>query len=172
MDMLTKGELTATKNILSKLQPGQLPFDLFNEICRLTVTPVLEVVCFKKDASGKIRVALLRRAADDIYWSNMYHVPGAVMTANDVNNGLAALASRICTEKLKITSFSTPIFVMNSLLTGKRGTEIAVVYMIEIEAASQEAMFYDVDNLPGAMIEGHRQFIEQALRTYRLSSGT
>lgn len=157
-------EISKTKNTLAQLEPGRLPFDIFTEVCRLTVTPVLEVVCFRRDDMGKIEVALLKRPADDPNWPNMYHVPGAVITPVDFDAGLDGIVDRVCTEKLSVNSVNKPVFVVNELCKVKRGVELAVVFAIEVEGEIAGGQFHDVDALPDDLIEGHDTFISQALK--------
>lgn len=160
-------EETIVTNILSKLQSGQLPFDIFTEICRLTVTPVLEVVCFRQNASKEVEVALMKRADNDVNWPGMYHVPGAIISTSDIEGGFRNLVNRICTEKLKMPTVNTPIFVTNDLCLVKRGAELAVIYMIEAEGNMDAGEFHNVSALPGHLIESHERFINAALRLHK-----
>lgn len=166
MQTLQSEEISKTKNTLAQLEPGRLPFDIFTEVCRLTVTPVLEVVCFRRDDMDKIEVALLKRSADDPNWPNMYHVPGAVITPTDIDAGLEGVADRICTEKLSIKGVSKPKFIMNKLCKVKRGVELAVVFAVETEDEIAGVQLYDVNALPDNLIEGHGAFIAQAIKSF------
>jgi hypothetical protein len=167
MQTLHPEEIGKTKKSLAKLEPGRLPFDIFTEVCRLTVTPVLEVVCFKQNDIGKMEVALLKRSADDPNWPNMYHVPGAVIIPTDIDTGLEGVVNRICTEKLSISSASRPTFVMNGLCKVSRGVELAVVFAIEVEGEITGGQFHNVDTLPDSLVEGHDLFISKASELYR-----
>lgn len=164
MQPLQSEEINKAKNVLSQLEPGQLPFDIFSEVCRLTVTPVLEAVCFRRNNMGKLEVALLKRSEDDPNWPNMYHVPGAVITPIDINMGLERIVNRICSEKLSVISEKKPIFVMNDLCKVKRGVELAIVFAVEVDAKITEGQFYDTNTLPDNLIEGHDLFISNALK--------
>ena len=166
MQALQSEEISKTKNTLARLEPGRLPFDIFTEVCRLTVTPVLEIVCFRRDDLGKTEVALLKRSTDDPNWPNMYHVPGAVITPTDVDAGLEGVVNRMCAEKLSANSITKPEFVMNDLCKVKRGVELAVVFVIEVEGEIAGGQFHDVNALPDNLIEGHDTFISQALKQY------
>lgn len=166
MQTLQPEEISKTKNALAQLEPGRLPFDIFTEVCRLTVTPVLEIVCLRRDDKGKIEVALLKRSADDPNWPNMYHVPGAVITPTDIDAGLDGVVDRVCTEKLSVNSVNKPKFVMNDLCKVKRGVELAVVFAIEVDGEIAGGQFHDASTLPGNLIEGHDTFISQALKQY------
>lgn len=166
MQTLQSEEISKTKNTLSQLEPGRLPFDIFTEVCRLTVTPVLEIVCFRRDNTGKIEVALLKRPADDPNWPNMYHVPGGVITPTDSDTGLEGVVDRICTEKLSVKGVGRPKFIMNDLCKVKRGVELAVVFAIKVEGEVAGAQFYDINILPNNLIEGHNTFISQAMKLY------
>lgn len=167
MQTLQPEEVNKTKNALAQMEPGRLPFDIFTEVCRLTVTPVLEVVCFRQNSMGKMEVALLKRPENDPNWPNMHHVPGAVITPTDINIGLEGVVGRVCTEKLSISNANKPIFVMNELCKVSRGVELAVVFAIEVEGEITGGQFHDVDALPDNLIEGHDLFISRALDLYK-----
>jgi len=160
-------EINRTKNTLAQLEPGRLPFDIFTEVCRLTVTPVLEIVCLRRNSRGGIEVALLKRSANDPNWPDMYHVPGAVVTPTDIHAGLEGVVNRVCTEKLSIESVNKPKFIMNDLCRVKRGVELAVVFAVEVEDEFAVAQFYDVNALPDNLIEGHDIFISQTVKLYK-----
>lgn len=167
MQIITPDEISTSTNILSKLEPGRLPLEVFTEICRLTVTPVLEVICLRKNDLGQIEVALLQRPKSDATWPGMYHVPGTVITATDINLGLEGVIDRICKEKLSLSFTNAPVFVSNELCLVKRGAELAVIYMTEVEGELTSGSFYHVDALPIKLIEGHENFIAQALDVHK-----
>lgn len=55
-------------NILAKIEPGKLPLEIFNQVARLTVMPVIEVVPFYIE-NGDIKVYLLKRHMSDDLWA-------------------------------------------------------------------------------------------------------
>src|SRR5207248_4789571 len=71
---------------LSKLQPGRLPLDVFLEVARLTVTPVIEIVPICRQ-DGILRVLLMKRSDDDPIWAGLWHTPGTVIRAFDETLG-------------------------------------------------------------------------------------
>lgn len=63
---------------LCSLEPGKLPREVFEEVARLTVTPVIELIVL---VSGKI--LLTRRPFNDTYWPNKYALPGKIIASGD-----------------------------------------------------------------------------------------
>ncbi len=76
-------EIKQASDILARLDPGRLPLDIFIEVARLTVTPIIEVVPLRKNKDGKTEVLLTERDASDSIWAGMLHTPGTVIRAND-----------------------------------------------------------------------------------------
>lgn len=150
-----------TQKALSTLDPGHLPFEIFTQVCRLTVTPVLEVVCLRRNKNGT-EVALLQRPKNDIHWPGMYHVPGTIITPDDAAKGFDGVLRRLCSDKLNLQCKIEPSFVSNELCLVKRGAELAVVYTVEIENEIEGGEFYDISALPSELIEGHEGFIRRA----------
>lgn len=148
---------------LSILEPGKLPLNIFNQVARLTVTPVVEVVPFYKKPDGSIRVLLLQRGSDDPLWANMYHVPGAIVSAADQPGSFSDTLHRISTIKLADYEPSEPMFIDVQLCKVKRGMEVAIIYAAELNIAPSSNALFDPLNLPPGMIEGQADFIKTAL---------
>ena len=80
--MTESGYAGSISQELAGLEPGRIPLDVFGQIARLTVTPVVEVVPFYN--SGKVtKVYLLKRASNDPLWADLYHVPGGIILPTD-----------------------------------------------------------------------------------------
>lgn len=150
---------------LAELEPGRLPLGVFNQIARLTVTPVVEVVPIYND-NGAPRVMLYRRPDDDQHWPNQYYVPGTILNAQDQPGDLRDAFSRVL-GKLGALETTEPVFADNILCKVARGTELALVHWTELLTRPEDDMLFDPSGLPADMIEGHNDFVIMALTSYR-----
>lgn len=153
--------------MLSALQPGKLTLDVFNQIARLTVTPVVEIVPFVKNNEDKLKVLLLRRGADDAIWPNQYHVPGTIVLATDTPDLFSDAVNRIITTKLASYSPGEASFVDVQLCSVSRGLEVAIIFRVELASAPEDSLLFDALTLPENMIEGQAEFVQAALRDYQ-----
>jgi len=158
---------------LSILEAGFLPLAIFNQIARLTVTPCLELVCFRMTEDKIVQALLTRRNANDPHWPNQLHNPGTVIRATDVDvNGTFNRAiNRIVKNELGNVEFQTaPRLVTHIFHQVKRGVEIAFIHWAIISSASDYGEFYDVTSLPNDLIDHHRKVIATALIGYSAES--
>lgn len=166
MSNLTKANEKTLTNLLRRLKPGFLPYDVFVELARLVVFSIIEYVPLRINEKGEVEVLLLPRAEDDPIWPGEFHTPGTVIRPTD-NEGQMYLAfDRILNDELKNTKVSKPYFVGNILHKSKRGTEQAQVYWVEVIGRPEVGEFYPVSNLPKRLIESQRKFIIQAAASF------
>ena len=158
-----------TRQLLTTLEPGKLPLSLFNEVARLTVTPVVEVVPLSRKPTGSITVWLGKRPDDDPNWPGMLYVPGTIVLPTDTKDDFSDATERVLTAKLASVQATRPVFVQNMFCKAKRGAEAALVYYTEIADGSAFGHPYDTQDLPKTLIEGHAQFIQAAVTKF---SGT
>ena len=149
---------------LSAFESGKLPSDVFNQVARLTVTPVVELVAFFRDTDNATKVFLLRRDINDPLWGNMYHVPGSIVLASDAPGSFSDALHRIQTSKLDSVDLTEPRLVDIQLCKVARGTEVAIIYAAELKGRPSEDMLFDLQALPDGMIEGHSEFIAAAVK--------
>lgn len=151
-------------NALSILEPGKLPLNIFNQIARLTVTPVVEVVPFYRKPDGSLHVFLLQRGSDDPLWANMYHVPGAIVSATDSPGSFSDTLKRVSTNKLANYEPSDPVFVDVQFCEVARGMEVAIVYTTQLATSPSDDSLFDPLKLPSNMIEGQAEFVKAAFQ--------
>lgn len=161
---------SAAAEQLAKLSPGHLPFEVFLQIARLSVTPVIEVVPLRSGSAGLegIEILLLRRPEDDPVWGSLLHTPGTIIRATD--EGLQDGLTRIIAGELGGIRASPPVFVCNCLHRQARGVELALVYWIEVEEQPQHGTFAGLSRMPDDMVKTQLDFIEAACRHYLESS--
>jgi len=162
--MLSEEEIQTVTAILSKLQPGLMPFDIFHQFARIAVLPIVEVVPLRlKD--GHVEVLLVRRGADDPIWPSKLHTAGTVLRATDEADSFKTAFERIQTE-LGGTIISEPVFVMNSFNGLGRGREYSAIHWAECLEEPKVGAFYPVDALPADLVEGQRPFITAAAAAF------
>ena len=151
---------------LSKLEAGRLPSDIFKEVARLTVTPVVEIVPLYKDENDHTKVVLLQKGIDDIYWPAMYHVPGAIVLATDTPGSFSDALERVLKGKLAKYQLADVVFVDTALSQVSRGMEVAIVYVARVESVPDDALLFSIDALPDNIVEGHLNFISSAFEKF------
>ncbi|MDB5183165.1 MAG: hypothetical protein JWO47_949 [Candidatus Saccharibacteria bacterium] len=152
-------------SLLRKLKPGFLPFDIFIEIARLTVLPIIEFVPLRM-YDGKVEVLLLPRSQDDKFWPGQLHTPGTVIRATDTDEGRHTAFGRITKNELKDTAIGEPHYVGSSLNKSKRGMEQILIFWVEVKSEPRAGSFYKASQLPELLMESQRGFISQALKSY------
>lgn len=160
---LSDDEIRLVSNLLSKLDPGLLPFSIFHEITRITTTPIIEIVPLRRDGEN-IKILLLKREHDDPVWPGQLHVPGTVIRATDT---LEDAFNRILTKELGGLTASRPKFVKNVLHRSGRGMESSQIYWIDIAGEASTGQFYEVGELPEALVKSQMDFIPAAIDDYR-----
>jgi len=159
-------EINQAASILSKLQPGFLPKEIFMEFTRLTVTPIIEIVPVRKSRKGT-EVLLLKRPDDDPSWPGMLHTPGTVLRSTDIKNGVANAFDRIFNDELKITPTSVPIQSTVDFHKVKRGVEFATVFYLDL--TNQETtvgQWYLYTSLPNTIVDTQIGFIQQSITNF------
>jgi hypothetical protein len=169
-DKLTPDEITSVAGLLARFDPGFLPYPIFEQIGRLVVFPILEIVPLRKNAAGGIEVLLLERTPDyPAIFDGMLHTPGTVIRATDVNRktGTWPALERIIADELNGTQVGNPYYVGSILHASKRGAEQAQVYWVEVQDKPKIGRFYGVDILPENLMDSQRNFIKQSVESFR-----
>ncbi len=82
MPKLTSQQITLSCSILEQLEPGFLPLEIFNQIARLVRLPMVDVIPTKFEHDA-LHIGLVKRDKDDLWWPNMWHLPGTVLRSTD-----------------------------------------------------------------------------------------
>ena len=165
---MKKEEERQLVELLAKLEPGFLPYEIFVQIARLVTLPIIEFVPLRV-RGGEVEVLLLERDADDEFWPGEVHVPGTVVRPTDSLGEIYKAFDRIRRDELQNTNISEPYFVGSILHKSKRGMEQAQVFWVEVLEDPRVGKFYPVEQLPDNLIESQRGFINEAIRSYRAS---
>lgn len=166
---MTEEGIIQTAHLLAKLQPGFLPYPIFEQIARLVALPIVEFVPLRKH-EGNIEVLLIARPDDDPLWPGLLHTPGTVIRATDLNEGKQEnwpAFERILKDELEGTKVSSPHYVGSIFHESKRGAEQAQLYWVEVQGEPKVGRFYPVDKLPPSLIDSQVTFIKEATKHYQ-----
>ena len=166
---VSNDELQQAVDILAKFEPGYLPFPLFMAIARLVVFSIIEIVPLRRMANGELEVLLTQRPADDPLWPNMWHNPGVVVLASDATGSFADPFDRVLHKELGISETAPdPVFVEISFHHTRRGTDMAMVHYVELDAdfTPTHGTFYPLSTLPKNTIESNEPLIRRAAAAF------
>lgn len=152
---------TQLVELLNKLEPGFLPYEVFMAIARLVALPIIEIIPLMRGDDGSLNVLLLERHKDKDLWAGMVHTPGTVIRAGDSEE---TAFERITNDELNGTRVSQPVFVENIIHKSKRGYEVARVFYVEILDEPKIGKLYNVNDLPENIIPEQKKFIALAVK--------
>lgn len=167
--MLSKKQEDQLAELLKGLEPGFLPYEIFKQIARLVVLPIIEFVPLRENNEGQVEVLLLRRAQDDDIFPGEQHTPGTVIRPTDRVGNIFEAFDRILKEELKSTAVGPPYFVGSIFNESKRGKEQAQVYWVEVLGAPKVGTFYQIDSLPETFMSSQKKFVDQAARSFMVN---
>lgn len=163
---LSDEEIQQAANILRRLSPAFLPFDIFRETTRLTATPTVELVPLRRQG-GHTEVLLFKRPDDDPNWPGQLHTPGTVVRATDAAQGLQAPLDRLYKDELQVVPALDPRYVTSILNKVARGSELAtILYLHMSRTEAPTGAWYPASELPDTIVETQRNFIADAVTTY------
>ena len=166
-NVLTDDEMKMVEQILSKLSPGYLPFNIFAAVSRLVVTATAEVIPFRKGNNG-LEVLLIERPKSDPFWGGLYHFPGSVLRADDNDTLYESSFKRIFEEELHgVLVIGEPKYFKTQFQKLKRGATLTAIHIIEVAGNSPVGTFFNVEYLPQNIIEYHRENIISAAKMFR-----
>ena len=165
--MITREEEVEAARILAKLEPGFLPFDIFQQVARLVVFSIVEVVPLRVSATGQIEVLLLDREADDPIFPGQVHTSGCVVRPTDTPGSFETAFQRILHDELGDIRTSEPVYVTQLLHHSGRGMESSHIYWVEVRGEPAVGTFYPVDDLPANFMKQQLDFLHQAVASYK-----
>jgi hypothetical protein len=166
---LTTEEIQTITQLLAKLEPGFLPFEVFHAITRLVATPIIEIVPLRHNSDGETEILLLRRDNNDPVWPNKLHVPGTVIRSSDSSDNFDEAFERILSGELNGVTTDQPTFVKNVIHHSGRGMEVSQIYWIEVTSQPSIGQFYNVKELPAELVESQLDFIPAAIEHFTKS---
>jgi hypothetical protein len=162
---VNKAEEQKLAQLLAELEPGFLPYEIFKQVARLVVLPIIEFVPVRQK-DGQVEVLLLNRSKFDDIWPGELHTPGTVIRPTDSTGEIYKAFDRILNDELAGTKVSSPHYVGSILHSSKRGMEQAQVYWVEVLEEPKVGQFYQISNLPKNTMQSQTAFINQAAKNY------
>jgi hypothetical protein len=161
-------EIKQAAEVLSRLQPGTLPKELFYEFTRLWVTSIIEVVPCRRNSQDQTEVLLLQRPDDDPNWPGMYHTPGTVVRPTDVQDGIETALNRIFSDELNLAQPVPTQLVDIEFHQVSRGPEMAQVYTSDLTGLDiDHGTWCPADQLPDTIVDTQRDFIHTAVSSFQ-----
>lgn len=142
-----------------------LPTEIFYEIARLSMMPVVELVPLRH-RNGHVEVLFVQREDTDPYWPNMLHTPGTVLRPSDIHGGFDRALDRIFRDELHCQPTSATHYLGTYFLDFVRGAAIAHVYYVNLDNPSTYGTWYRCDELPANIIPEQIPFIESCVRSF------
>lgn len=165
MSGLSEQESKQLVELLNKLEPGFLPFEIFYSIIRLLVTPTFLIVPLFED-NGVLKVQLLDRESNDPHWAGQVALPGKILLSTDEN--LEAVTQRLIQSEIPSAKFKTaPTFCGHVFEKIPRGKEISLINYVLLSEPPAEGKLYDVENLPDNIIETEIKRVIMAVEHYK-----
>ena len=162
---LNVNQISKIKKLLSNQSPGYLPYQLFIEFSKFIVVPIIEVVPLCKNIDGEIKVLLLKRPSDDLFWPNKLHTPGTIVRVDDLS--LNDAFDRIKNE-IGTTTTNPPAFFQNCYRVSERSKEMAMCYWIELnEHEKTNGEWYKSNDLPPDIVSNQITLIQKAMEFYK-----
>jgi hypothetical protein len=154
---------SALTAMLSKLQVGEIPSDVFHQIARLMVLPAVEIIPLRM-VEGAAHVLMTQRESSDPVWPNLWHTPGRILRPSEVDgSGTPALVfERLMESELPGVAYEAPVFVRNDYRTVRRSAEFAALYWAAVDdAVPATGTLFPVDDLPDQIIDHHVPMIRE-----------
>lgn len=166
---MNNDDIKKTADLLKRLEPGFLPYPVFEQVARLVALPIVEFVPLRMH-DGQCEVLLIARPDDDPLFPGLLHTPGTVVRATDVHKGKQddwQAFSRILKDELLGSEVGPPHYVGSIFHESKRGAEQAQLYWIEIAGEPTVGTFYSLDALPESLMESQLSFINLAAKSFQ-----
>ncbi len=159
---LTKNEIAQTIKLLRKLTLGSIPYDIFVEICRLTVAPVIDIVPIVI-LDNQPEVILIKRPQSDKCFSGLYHIPGSVLNPTDKKGSFETIFERIYKKDMKgIKPIVPPQFIDFNFYESNRGSEFSLLHWALFPKNITDFESFSFDDLPKDVIPHQIEFIRKA----------
>lgn len=164
---LNEDQIKGIRKILNNQSPGYLPYDLFIELSKFMVVPIIELVPLCKNRAGGIEVLLLKRSADDPFWPNLLQTPGTIVRVDDKDSSFDDAFDRLKNE-IGVTSFNkNPVLFQNYYRTSERSKEVAMCYWVELnENDIVRGEWFRINYLPVNIVDNQIDLIQKAVKNF------
>lgn len=151
-----------------------VPTDVFDALVGAVPTAAIELVLFKKDDDGRMKVILFPRPPNDTKFRGQVHGAGTVVNGTDDSkeSPLRRLLAKELDNKVLLEDL---VFVEwdffpkgEGPMQCRRGSEVDLLYYAvwKHKDIPEGALLVDPDNLPANIISFHPHLIRRALEAY------
>src|SRR3989344_3481576 len=154
---------------------GQWTPNLYNTFAPKFALTAIETVFLRRNAISGVEILLIQRPPTDAHYPNEWHSPGTMLRATDfqeetvtgkdipAHDGFKKAFDRLAQSELGIGFKTKPRQVRSIFHFTPRGSEIALIFLCELEGEPKAGRFFAVDHLPKNLIEHHHRIIEAAM---------
>lgn len=128
--------------------------ELFDALCRLTITPALEIVCLRRRGET-IEVLLTQRSPTDTAYPNEWHCPGSAKRVGESDEDVFA---RLVKGEFMADITSRRRLDIFDNFAEARGHFLSIVYLCEA-AEGTRGQWFDVTKLPIKTVDHHINII-------------
>lgn len=164
---LTTEEQQQLVSLLSKLEPGFYPPEIFFALAALAVTVTYTIVPLYRDKET-VQVWLSERESDDPHWAGQLQTPGKVILPTD--SDITATHDRLVSSEMSGLTFNDVHFCGYVFDEIPRGKEVALINYVEVTEPPAVGRLYDVTTLPDNLIATEHKRIAMATEMFGKSS--
>ena len=163
MELLSKVEQKQLVSLLSKLEPGFYPPEVFYALVRLIVTTTFLIVPLYFDK--ELYVHLIKREDTDPHWPGLLHVPGTVVLQTD--KSIDDVYSRLCEKEVsELNIQGGPVFCGYVFDQIPRGKEVSLIHYVLLRSKPSFGALHKVNSLPENVIPTEVKRIHMAAQKY------
>ena len=164
--LVTSG-LTANqeRRLIELLDKVKQPYstELFEALARRLPVIGLEAVVLR-EFDGRLEVLMTARPDNDLIakWAGKWHIPGTILRNEEtIEDGFLRLGER----EFGATLVNIRFVYLHFPRGGDRTSNLQLVHVADIaESQPRLGTWFDVEELPEKLIDGHRQIISEVIR--------
>lgn len=127
---------------LQKYKPGEVPYEVWVAIQRLTGAIIIEIVPYRLRA-GVVEVYSTKRPVSDLYFGGEFCLPGTVVNGNDLNE--KSVLDRLIKSEMKGFKLGNPIHIETYMRKNSRALEMVSLYLINVVSGGKEECWFNVN---------------------------
>lgn len=158
MTTLSSDQRIRCTDILSQLEPGIIPLEIFEQIARLMRLPTVLLIPIKR-VDGQVYVGVVRREANDRWWPGLLHLAGTVLRSTDT---METALQRLIETELQLSGHQPPVFHENLVHQSKRGAELQLIHSVDgCELAPDSPLqWFPINALPTDFLATERSALQ------------
>lgn len=171
--MLTDQEAKQFIELANKIEPV-MRADVFSAVAEKFVLTAVEGVILRGKAEN-LEIFLTQRPPDDLYWPNMWHIPGTIVRLSDIDPENKSTEYEVMykktfqrlEEKEIVSKFSArPKLLGTRAYMAERGAANSLVFLCAVKGEPKSGKFFPVYNLPDNFISAQQSLVDLAVENY------